>query len=105
MLRDLLEGSSIMEIFAAFIALALIVATVLSLVYIIVGGIAFILSAGDEEKIKKAIHTVRFAIVGLIVSFIGFFAVRFLSNILDIPFSLTFSDIVDLMHELLDAMT
>ena len=66
---------------------------------------AFILSAGDEEKIKKAIHTIRFAIVGLIVSFIGFFAVRFLAHILDIPFNLTFSDIVDLMDELLDAMS
>ncbi|MBI3336467.1 hypothetical protein HYZ98_02790 [Candidatus Peregrinibacteria bacterium] len=104
MIRDLLEGGSLIDIFAVFIALALIAASILCLIYIIVGGIAFILSAGDEDKIKKAIHTIRFAIVGLIVSFVGFFVVRFLSALLDIPFALTFSDIVDLMNELLDAM-
>lgn len=105
MVRDLLEGGSLIDIFAVFIALALIAATILCLVYIIVGGIAFILSAGNDEKIKKAVHTIRFAIVGLIVSFVGFFAVRLISSLLDIPFALTFSDIVDLMNDLIDAMS
>lgn len=104
MIRDLLENGSLIEIFAVFIAIALIAATILCLIYIIVGGIAFILSAGSEDKIKKAVHTIRFAIVGLIVSFVGFFAVRFISILLDVPFALSFSDIVDLMNEILDAM-
>jgi 4-amino-4-deoxy-L-arabinose transferase-like glycosyltransferase len=105
MLRDLLEGASLIEIFGVFIALGLIAATILSLIYIIVGGILFILSAGNEDKIKRAIHTIRFSIIGLIVSFLGFFFVRFLSNLLDIPFELTFSDIIDLMEAILDAMS
>jgi len=100
MLRELLENGSVVDIVATFVALALIVSSILCLVYIIVGGITFILSAGNEEKIKKAVHTIRFSIIGLFVSFLAFFLVAFLSRLLDIPFELSFSTIVDLMEEI-----
>ncbi len=100
MLRELLEEGSIIDIVAMFIALSLIVASILCLVFIIVGGISFILSAGNEEKIKKAVHTIRFAIIGLIVTFAAFFAVSWISRLLDIPFELNFSTIIDLMREI-----
>ncbi len=104
MIRDLLETGSIMDLFATFIALALITASLLCLVFIIVGGITFILSAGNEEKIKKAVHTIRFAIIGLFVTFIAFFAVSWISRLLDIPFELNFSTIVALMQEIFRAL-
>ncbi len=105
MLRDLLENGSIIDIVATFIALALIVASILSLVFIIIGGITFILSAGDEEKIKKAVHTIRYAIIGLIVTFVSFFAVSWLSKLLEIPFELNFGTIVDLMREIFNSLS
>ncbi|MCB9808479.1 hypothetical protein H6770_04460 [Candidatus Peribacteria bacterium] len=104
MLRDLLENASVLEIIATFVALALIAASLLSLIYIIIGGITFILSAGNEEKIKKAVHTIRFSIIGLFVSFLAFFIVAFLARLLDIPFDLSFSLIVDLMGEILNSL-
>lgn len=105
MIRELLEDGSILEIVAAFIALGLIAAAILCLVYIIIGGIAFILSAGNEDKIKKAVDTIRYAIIGLFVSFIAFFAVSFITRILDIPFELSFSTIVDLMNDIFSALS
>ena len=105
MLRDLLETGSIVDIVATFIALALIAASILCLVFIIVGGISFILSAGNEDKIKKAVHTIRFAIIGLLVTFIAFFAVSWLSRILGIPFELNFSTILDLMQEIFTSLS
>ena len=104
MIRDLLENASIIEIVATFVALALIAATILCLVYIIVGGITFILSAGNEEKIKKAVHTIRFAIIGLFVSFIAFFIVKFMAVLLDLPFDLSFSLIIDLVGDIFSAL-
>ena len=104
MTRDLLENASIIEIVATFVALALIAATILCLVYIIVGGITFILSAGNEEKIKKAVHTIRFAIIGLFVSFIAFFIVKFMAVLLDIPFDLSFGLIIDLVGDIFSAL-
>ncbi len=104
MLRELLEQGSVIDIVATFLALALIAASVLSIFFIIWGGITFILSAGNEEKIKKAVHTIRYAIIGLVVTFVAFFAVSFVANLLDIPFELNFSTIMDLMRELFQAM-
>lgn len=104
MIRDLLEGGSILDIIATVIALGIIVASISSLVFIIVGGITFILSAGNEEKIKKAVHTIRYAIIGLVISFLAFFLVAWLSRLLDIPFDLTFTTIVSLMQEIFRAM-
>lgn len=100
MLRELLDRGSVIEIVATFIALSLIVASILCLAFIIIGGITFILSAGDEEKIKKAVNTIRYSIIGLIVTFLAFFAVAFLARLLDIPFELNFSMILDLMQQI-----
>jgi uncharacterized protein YacL len=105
MLRTLLESGDIMEIISVFIALGLIAATILCLIFIIVGGISFILSAGNEDKIKKAVHTIRYSIVGLIVAFIAYFLVLFIARLLDIPFDLSFSKIIDLMQQILNSMS
>lgn len=103
MIRELIENGSIVQIVATVIAFALILASVLSLFYIIVGGITFILSAGNEEKIKKAVHTVRYAIIGLFVSFLAFFLVSWIAKLLDVPFDLTFGSILDLMSQLFES--
>ncbi|MDD5623286.1 MAG: hypothetical protein PHI23_01085 [Candidatus Peribacteraceae bacterium] len=105
MLRQLLESGSVVDIIATFVALGLIAATILSLIFIIIGGISFILSAGNEEKIKKAVHTIRYAIVGLVVTFIAYFLVLFIARLLDIPFELSFSDIIDLMDQIMSSMS
>ena len=105
MIRDLIENGSILQILATLIALGLVIASILSLIYIIVGGISFILSAGNEEKIKKAVHTVRYAIIGLFVSFLAFFAVSWIAKLLDIPFDLSFGTIIDLMNELFSSLS
>ncbi len=105
MFRDLLENGSPMEIFATFVALALIVASVLCLVFIIFGGIRFILSAGNESTIKQAIHTIRYAIIGLIVTFLAFFAVKLITSILGIEFPLDFTIVLDLMREIFAALS
>ena len=104
MLRELLENASVVQIVATMVALGLIFATILCLMFIIVGGITFILSAGNEDKIKKAVHTIRYSIIGLFVAFIAFFIVSFLARLLDIPFELNFSTIVDLMKDIFQAL-
>lgn len=103
MIADLLQNASVMQIVATFVALGIIAASLLCLVYIIVGGITFILSAGNEEKIKKAVHTIRFSIIGLFVSFLAIFIVAFVAKLLQIPFDLSFSMVIDIVRQLLDS--
>jgi len=105
MLRELLDQGSILDIFATFIALALIVASFLCLIFIIIGGITFILSAGNEDKIKQAVQTIRYSIIGLIVTFIAFFAVSWMAKLLEIPFELNFGTIVELMRDIFQSLS
>ncbi len=100
MFRYIIEHGSIVDVIATFVALAIIVAFVLSLIYIIVGGLSFILSAGNEEKIKRAIHTIRFAIIGFIITFLATFIVSWLARLLGIEFELSFAVVLQLVKEI-----
>jgi len=62
---------SIREIITQGIAYAILAAGILSVIFIFIGGFSFILSGGDEEKIKKAVGTIRYAILGLVVSILA----------------------------------
>ena len=54
------------------------VAGALSVVFIIVGGIMFITSAGNPEQTKRARNTLLYAVVGLLISIVAFALVNFI---------------------------
>jgi hypothetical protein len=96
----LIESGSVNDLVALIVAMLLVFSLFLSLIFLVFGGIKFITSAGDEEKIKKAVGTIRYALVGLVVSLMGYFIVWWLAKLLDAPFDLSFSHILDLMRQL-----
>lgn len=59
---------NIPEVINKGLAYAILFAGVLSVVFIIFGGFAFILSGGEEGKIKQAVGTIRSAIIGLVIT-------------------------------------
>jgi len=63
------------------VAIAILLAGTLSVFYIFFGGISFILSGGQEEKIKQAVHTIRYAIIGLIVTILSVTLVKILGYV------------------------
>lgn len=68
-------GTGINVIWVA-IELFLVGAVLLSIYYIIRGGINIITSGGDKEKIQRGRQRVWYAIIGLIVIFLSFFMVN-----------------------------
>ncbi len=80
-----LPSIDIIEAVNIAIALALIIAGGLSVFYIFLGGINFILSGGDDEKIKKAVHTIRYAIIGLIITIFAVTIVSLIGSIFNFP--------------------
>jgi inner membrane protein involved in colicin E2 resistance len=62
------SGYNLVDIANLAIALGILIAGGLSIFYIFAGGISFILSGGQEDKIKQAVHTIRYAIIGLIIT-------------------------------------
>ncbi len=61
------------------------IAVFASFIFIILGGISWITSGGDKQKLEKARGTIVFAIIGLIISISAFTIIHFLGRILNVP--------------------
>jgi uncharacterized membrane protein len=85
------------EIINRGIAYAIIIAGLLSVVFIFIGGISFILSGGQEDKIKQAVGTIRYAIIGLVITILAVVIVGVVGKALDIDIIhyINFNDILD----------
>ncbi len=77
-----LANNNLIDLVNRGLALALIVAGFLSIVFIFFGGISFILSGGQEDKIKQAVSTIRYAIIGLIVTILAIVVVNGVGGVL-----------------------
>lgn len=94
---DAAANYQILEIINRGLAYAIIVAGFLSVIFIFVGGISFILSGGQEDKIKSAVSTIRYAIIGLIVTVLATVIVGTVGKAmgLDIIKYINFGDIIN----------
>ena len=77
---DVAQQYDALEIINRAIAYGIIAAGFLSVVFIFFGGISFILSGGDEAKIKQAVGTIRYAIIGLVVTMLAVVIVVIVGN-------------------------
>lgn len=96
------QNYEIVEIINKGLAYAIIIAGLLSVIFIFIGGISFILSGGDEGKIKQAVSTIRYAIIGLIVTVLSVVIVGTVGKALglDIVKYINFNDIVSNIQNL-----
>ena len=81
-----LSSYTTMDLVQMFVVYAFIIAAGLSAVFVFIGGINFILSGGNDEKIKTAVNTIRYAIVGLIVTILSFTFVTIVGRIFGLDF-------------------
>jgi cytochrome bd-type quinol oxidase subunit 2 len=77
---DVAQHYDALEIINRAIAYGILIAGFLSVVFIFFGGISFILSGGDEAKIKQAVGTIRYAIIGLVVTMLAVVIVVIVGN-------------------------
>ncbi|PZM80201.1 hypothetical protein DLH72_05155 [Candidatus Gracilibacteria bacterium] len=72
------------DIVLLVISIFVLVSGVLSILFILWGGLLMILSGGKEEKITPALNTIRYAILGVIITVITIFIFPILGRILGI---------------------
>jgi len=96
------QNVSLPDLINKGIAYAIIVAGFLSVVFIFIGGISFILSGGQEEKIKQAVSTIRYAIIGLIITIFAVIIVNALGKIIGISTTdyISFAQIVQIIQDI-----
>jgi hypothetical protein len=83
------NGSAVLSTNMAFgdfillaISLFVLFAGVFSIVFILWGGLLLILSGGKDDKIKPAINTIRYAVIGIVVTVMTIFIFPLLGNML-----------------------
>lgn len=59
----------------------LFIVGILSIFMIIYGGIRYVLSGGDNAKVKDAMHTIMYSIVGLVVAILGYAVVGWVVSV------------------------
>ena len=64
----------------SIINVLLFIVGAVAVIVIIVGGISYVVSAGDPAKVKKAKDTILYAVVGLVVALLAFAIIRFVTD-------------------------
>ncbi len=102
---DVAQNYDAIEIINRAIAYAIILAGFLSVVFTFFGGISFILSGGQEDKIKQAVSTIRYAIIGLIVTIFSVVIVALVGNALglNVVQYINLGEIFNLVEELVSS--
>lgn len=70
--------SSLFTIIKNVINVLLLAAGIIAVIMIIIGGINYTISSGDNAKVASAKNTVLYAIIGLIVASLSFAVVNFI---------------------------
>ena len=73
-------GSTASAAIGVILNSAYIIIGIVSVVYIIIGGINYSTSQGDPAKTKKAKDTILYSIIGLIVAILAFAITTFILN-------------------------
>ncbi len=53
---------------------------IIAVIMVVIGGVNYMTSQGDPEKIKKAKNTIMFGIIGLVIALLAFAIVSFVLN-------------------------
>ena len=70
------DTTGVAKLFTDIIQILIGVSGVLSLIFIIIGGIKIITASGDEKKMASAQATITYAIIGLVVTALAFVILR-----------------------------
>ena len=64
---DFMYTGSLADVANIIVALSILIGGLMAVFFIFFAGIQFITSGGDEEKTRKAVVSIRYAIIGLLV--------------------------------------
>jgi amino acid transporter len=70
-----LQANNIGTVISSAVTIALIAAAIISLFFLIFGGIRWVTSGGDKAKVESARNTIIAAIIGLIIALLAFFII------------------------------
>jgi len=77
--------NTVAKVIGNALTILLIVAVILTLIYLILGGMTWIRSGGDKQKIAQARSRITYAIIGLIIALVSFFMINIIGSVFNVP--------------------
>lgn len=68
------------EILITILNSIIAIAGLIAVIYVIIGGVNYMTSAGDANKLEKARKTILYAVIGLVICALAFVIVNFVIN-------------------------
>lgn len=68
------------SIFVTITNILLFIIGAIAVIMLIIGGIRYVVSAGDQNAVASAKNTILYAIIGIVVAFLAYAAVNFISS-------------------------
>jgi glucose uptake protein GlcU len=68
------------SIFVTVTNIMLFIIGAIAVIMLIIGGIRYVVSAGDQNAVTSAKNTILYAIIGIVVAFLAYAAVNFVST-------------------------
>ena len=81
------EVYDITDVIRVSVALVVFLSGALAVLFIIWGGVMLILSGGKDDKVKPAINSIRYAVVGVIVILLSIFILPNIGNLVGLNVS------------------
>lgn len=73
------------SILGTVITFLFIITIVLSLFFLIFGGISVITSEGDKQKLQNAKNRITFSIIGLVIALLAYLIINIIGNFFTVP--------------------
>ncbi len=77
-----LSGRSFFSILLSVVNFAITFIGILAVIIFIYGGVIYLISSGENDKIEQAKKIIQYAIIGIVVSVLGFVAVKTVDSII-----------------------
>lgn len=68
------------SIFKSITNILLFLVGAISVIMLIIGGIRYVISGGDQNQVTSAKNTILYAIVGIVIAFLAYAAVNFVTT-------------------------
>ena len=77
------QGSDLTVVFKTVVNILLFIVGAVAVIMLVIGGLRYVTSNGDQNAVTGAKNTILYAIIGIVVAFLAFAAVNFVTSQLE----------------------
>ncbi len=77
------QGTDLTTVFRTVVNIMLFIVGAVAVIMLVIGGLRYVTSNGDQNAVSGAKNTILYAIIGIVVAFLAFAAVSFVTGQLE----------------------